>query len=363
MSDGAHDRDGVEWETPDSHARPGATTQQTSRRASVYSQLERMIGAIRKGDDATVESVIYSLSQRNRFLAPLTLVVGAFAMLFQGVKLLVTNWRLTLIQILPAMLIWLAMLDLKVHVLRGRSLNVIRGPILVPMILGVALVAAAAYFLNAVFAFSIADPLHPEIGPAYARARRHRGTVLGWGFVIGLALGFATLVSSRWGKGWFGLILGIVVGVMMVTYVAVPARIIGIKSDRSRRDKISATAIGGAIGAVVCSPPYVLGRVGIILLGTKTFFVLGVILLIIAIPLQTGAVTATKAVKFSAKLVTGQGVEVGGDADAGADPDAGASPESRASGPQPAAGVGSTRPEREPESAPAPPVAATVEEA
>ncbi len=55
---------------------------------------------------------------------------------------------------------------------------------------------------------------------------------------------------------------------MMVTYVAVPARIIGIKSDRSRRDKLTATAIGGAIGAVVCSPPYVLGRVGIILLGT-----------------------------------------------------------------------------------------------
>ena len=97
---------------------------------------------------------------------------------------------------------------------------------------------------------------------------------------------------------------GIVVAVMMVTYVAVPARLIGVKSDRSRRDKLTATAVGGALGAVVCSPPYVLGRIGIILLGNKTLFFLGVILLIIAIPLQTGAVTATKAVKFSAKLVT-----------------------------------------------------------
>jgi hypothetical protein len=283
-----------------------------TRRASVYSQLQRMVVAIRNGDDAQVESVILSLSQRNRFLAPLTLVVGAFAMLFQGVKLLFTNWRLTVIQVLPAMLIWFAMLDLKLHLLKGKSMRIIEGPVLIPIILGIAAITAAAYFLNAVFAFSVADPLHPDIGPGFARARRHRTTVLGWGFVIGLGLGFATMVTARWGRVWFALILSIVVGVMMITYVAVPARVIGIKSDRSRRDKITATAIGGAVGAVVCSPPYLLGRVGIVLLGIRPFFVVGVILLVIAVPLQTGAVTATKAVKFSAKLVTGQAVTAEG---------------------------------------------------
>jgi len=279
-----------------------------NRRASVYSQLQRMVVAIRNGDDALVESVILSLGRRNRLLAPLTLVVGAFAMLFQGVKLLFTNWRLTLIQVIPAMLIWFAMLDLKLHLLRGKSLRVIEGPILVPIVLAIAAVTAAAYFLNAVFAFSVADPRHPEIRPAFAQARRHRRTVVGWGFAIGLLLGFATMVTARWGRFWFALILSIVVAVMMVTYVAVPSRIIGAKSDRSRRDKLTATAIGGAVGAVVCSPPYLLGRVGIILLGSRTFFVVGVVLLVIAVPLQTGAVTATKAVKFSAKLVTGQAV-------------------------------------------------------
>jgi len=277
-----------------------------TRRASTFSQLQRMVVAIRNGDDALVESVILALSRRSRLLAPLTLVVGAFAMLFQGVRLLFTNWRLTLIQVLPAMLIWFAMLDLKLHLLRGKSLRVIQGPILVPIVLGIAAITAAAYFLNAAFAFSVADPLHPEIRPGFAQARRNRRTVLGWGFAIGLALGFATMVTARWGRFWFALILSIVVAVMMITYVAVPSRIIGVKSDRSRRDKLTATAIGGAVGAVVCSPPYLLGRAGIILLGSRTFFVVGVVLLIIAVPLQTGAVTATKAVKFSAKLVTGQ---------------------------------------------------------
>jgi len=109
---------------------PPTLPTRTTRRASVYSQLERKVAAIRAGDDAQVESAILSLSQRSRFLAPLTLVVGAFAMLFQGVKLLFTNWRLTLIQVLPAMLIWVAMLDLKLHVLKGKSLRVIEGPIL-----------------------------------------------------------------------------------------------------------------------------------------------------------------------------------------------------------------------------------------
>jgi hypothetical protein len=118
-----------------------------------------------------------------------------------------------------------------------------------------------------------------------------------------MALGFSAVVVQRWGKGWYALCLSIVVGVMMFAYVAVPARLVGIKSDRSRRDKLTATAVGAAIGGVVCSPPYALGRVAIILLGSHTFRVLAVLMLAVAVVLQTGATTATKAIKFSAKLV------------------------------------------------------------
>ena len=47
------------------------------------------------------------------------------------------------------------------------------------------------------------------------------------------------------------------------------------------------------------------------------------ILLVIAVPLQTGAATATKAVKFSAKLVTGPAVATeGAPAPATTDPSA-----------------------------------------
>jgi len=232
-------------------------------------------------------------------------VVGAFAMLFQGLKLLVTNWRLTLVEILPAMWIWAAMLDLKVHVLHGKDFHILRGPVLVPILLAIAAITAASFYLNAVFAFAIADPGKPQIGLGFERARQHLRTILYWGIVVGAALGFATMISQRWGKFWFALTLSVVVGVMMLAYVAVPARLVGVKSDRSTRDKLSATAIGGAIGAMVCSPPYALGRVAIIMLGSHTFRVLAVIFLAIAVVLQTGATTATKAIKFSAKLITG----------------------------------------------------------
>ena len=278
-----------------------------SRRAAVAYQTKRLVTAIRDGDESMVENAVLALSQRSRWLAPLAFLVGAFAMLFQGVKLLVTNWRLTLVVILPAMWIWAAMLDLKLHVLHGKNFHILRGPVLVPILLAIAAITAASFYLNAVFAFAIADPGKPHIRLGFDRAREHIRTIVYWGIAVGLALGFAAMISQRWGKFWFALSLSIVVGVMMLAYVAVPARLVGVKSDRSTRDKLSATAVGGTIGAVVCSPPYALGRVAIIMLGSHTFRVLAVIFLIIAVVLQTGATTATKAIKFSAKLITGQG--------------------------------------------------------
>ncbi|MGO8873744.1 MAG: hypothetical protein ACLQPH_20560 [Acidimicrobiales bacterium] len=288
-----------------------------SRRAVVAAQIRRLVTAIRNGDEQMVEDAVLALSQRSRWLAPLALVVGAFAMLFQGVKLLFTNWRLTLVQILPAMWIWAAMLDLKAHVLHGKHFHPLYGFWLIPIVLAIAAITAGGFFLNAVFAFAIAKPGAPQIRPAFTQAWDHRRTVLTWGFLVGLALGFATMVTNRWGVGWFAISLSIVVGVMMFAYVAVPSRLLGVKSTHSRRDKLTASAVGGAIGAMVCSPPYALGRIGILLLGSPTFRYLAILMLVIAVVLQTGATSAVKAIKLSAKLVAGgepasDGVSSGG---------------------------------------------------
>jgi hypothetical protein len=277
-----------------------------TRRERVKGGVLRLIDAIRRSDDDAVERAVMQLSSTRRWLAPLALIVGAFLMLFQGLKLLVTNWRLTLVQIVPAMWIWVAMLDIKVHLLHGKGFHILRGPVLIPAILGVTALTAASFYLNGVFAFAISEPGKPQIRPAFAKANAHLRTILAWGLSVGLALSFSALISTRWGAWSFVISQSIVVGIMMVCYLAVPARMVGIdtKTGRSRRDKLAATAVGGAVGAVVCSPPYTLGRLGILMLGWGAVaFWFGVLLIVIGAALQTGVTSAVKAVKFSAKLI------------------------------------------------------------
>ena len=275
-----------------------------SRRSTRRAQIERFVQAVRDSDVAAADEVILRLSRSRRWLAPLALVVGAFVMLFAGVKLLFTNWRLTLIQVLPAMWIWAAMIDLKAHALHGKSFHVLTGPIVIPLVLGVALITAASFFLNAWFAYAIVGTGPPSIRPAFTQAWSHRRMALLSGFIVGVLLGLCTVVVTRWGRPWFGLSLSIVVGLMMICYVAVPARLIGMKTRYSRRDKLAASAVGGIVGAVVCTPPYLLGRLGLLMLGwSSTFFVIGVIVLAIGLTLQAGATGAVKTVKMTAKLV------------------------------------------------------------
>ena len=277
------------------------------RRLITRAQTARFIQAIRDSDQATVNEMVLRLSRARPWLAPLAFTVGAFAMLFEGVKLLFTNWRLTLIQVLPAMWIWAAMFDLKAHVLHDKAFHVLIGPAIVtPLVLGVAVVTAACFYLNAVFAFAIIQPGRPQIRPAFTQAHQHLLVVLGSGAVVGILLGLAMVVVSRWGKFWFAFALSIVVGILMVCYVAVPSRLIGMKTTFSKRDKLTASVVGGAVGAVVCTPPYALGRVGLIMLGSSTsaIFIFGIIFFAVGLTLQAGATGAVKTVKMSAKLVS-----------------------------------------------------------
>jgi hypothetical protein len=286
--------------------RPDEEDRAPSRREALARQGRALLRAIRENDEAAVSKAVLELSRSRKILAPLVLAVGAFVMLFQALKLLVSNWQLTLVQVLPAMWIWAAMLDLKVHVFNGREFHAWRGSVEVLLVLAIALVTAAAFYLNAVFAFAITQPGKPKIRPAFTLARRHLAVVLAVGLVVGLALGFSAIVVPRWGRMWFVLSLGIVIGVMMLTYVTVPARLVGVRPAGSRRDKLAATAIGGTLGAIVCTPPYVIGRIGILLLGSHGLvFALGVVLLALGLVLQAGATGAVKAVKVSAKLATG----------------------------------------------------------
>jgi hypothetical protein len=275
--------------------------------AGLWKRIRSLISAIEQGDDAQIRDAVLRLSRSRRMFAPLAFTVGAFALLFDGLRLLVSNWRLTLVQVLPAMWIWLTMFDLKVHVLHGKSFHVLRGPILIPLGLLVVAITMASFFLNAVFAFAIARSSKPQIRPAVDEARRNLVPILVSGAIVGVLLALSTLVVTRAQGPWFVLCLGIVVGLMMVCYVAVPARLIGVKPTQSRRDKLWTSAVGGALGATICTPPYLLGRLGILMLGSRVLLIPGICVIAIGVTLQAGTAGAVRAIKMTTKLaVTGE---------------------------------------------------------
>lgn len=266
-------------------------------------RLGEVARGVRDGDEREVARAVEALSRRHRLLAPLALMVGGVAMLFNGLRLLLTNWRLTVIQIPPAMWIWAAMYDLRGHVLHDRSWSAINGPIVVPIVLVIMAITMFCFWLNAVFGFAISQDGDPKVRPAMDEARPHRLTILASGGVVGLALGLTVTVVSRAHAPWFALTLSIVIGVMMIAYVAVPARLIGVDSATvSRRDRLSASIVGSVLGAVVSTPAYLLGRIGLLMLGSPFLRLPGILLLVVGFTLQAGATSAVKAVKMGAKL-------------------------------------------------------------
>ena len=257
---------------------------------------------VRDGDEAKIAGAVEELSRRHRLLAPLALVVGGVAMLFSGLRVLFGNWRLVAIQVPPAMWIWAAMYDLRAHVLHDRTVRAVSGPVVIPIIAAVVAITAACFFLNAVFGFAISQDGTPRIRPAVAEARRHLRTILGSGAVVGLALGLTVTVVTRAHRPWFSLCLSVVIGVMMVAYVAVPARLIGVEQTGSVRDRLSASVVGSFLGAVVSTPAYVVGRIGLLMIGSPFLRFPGIVLFLIGFTLQAGATSAVKAVKMGAKL-------------------------------------------------------------
>jgi hypothetical protein len=206
------------------------------------------------------------------------------------------------VQIPAAAWIWLATYDLKAHVLHGRSFNEIRGPVLIPIGLLITGLTIGCFFLNAVFAFTIDGPRPPLLRDAFARARSNIGPIVVAGTLVGIPLAVATTISPRWGHPWFAITLGAVVAVMMISYVAVPARLIGTRSDAPRRDRLVASALSTVIGTTVCTPPYIVLRLGILMLGSRVLFVPGLVLLVLGATLQAGATGAVRAIKLNAAL-------------------------------------------------------------
>ena len=177
---------------------PSAESGDDRRSAGFWARVSSLVRAIEENDEAKVEEAVLRLSRSRRVFAPRAFMIGAFVMLYDGLRLLVSNWRLTLVQILPAMWIWLAMFDLKAHTLHGNSFNVLRGPGADPDrpaqcdSHGGELLPQCCIRVRDFAAGRV------EIRPAMAKARGHWVPILISGAVTGALLAVSAVVT-RWG--------------------------------------------------------------------------------------------------------------------------------------------------------------------
>jgi hypothetical protein len=127
--------------TPGASGAPREVSEESrrARGAARRVRIRQLLQVIRDSDEAAVADIVLQVSRSRPLFAPVAMAAGAVVVLFRGVKLLFINWRLTLVQVLPAIWIWLAMLDLKAHVLQGRSFHVLRGPVAIVCVLVIAL--------------------------------------------------------------------------------------------------------------------------------------------------------------------------------------------------------------------------------
>src|SRR4029077_19580940 len=107
---------------------------------------------------------------------------------FDGVLLLLHNWRLTLLQLFPAVWIWGMTYNIRHRVLSETTST----SVALAAAVGVLVAAQVAYWCNATFAFTLTQDATGNVRTAFAEARRH------WRLIGGLALLTGGLQGLIW---------------------------------------------------------------------------------------------------------------------------------------------------------------------
>jgi hypothetical protein len=270
-----------------------------------FSRVVALVLAVANAEPAEIEATARGLGGSRRYLAPIAWAAGALVLLVRGVKLLVLNWRLTLVELVPAVWLWVVMWELKQHALRDVPFRHLTVQLIVAV--GVLAIAAsiASFWCNTVFALAISEA-HPRIGPAVRQARPYRRTLVVAGVLLGVLLTAAAVVVPRLGSRWlYVCAIGALYAIMLTSFVVVPARVIGLKRQKlPPRQAIGRIGVGSALSAIAMTPGFVFDRLGLVLLGVSGLRVLGFVLLSIGTALYAAGMSSVRAVKLTMKFDT-----------------------------------------------------------
>jgi hypothetical protein len=246
-----------------------------------------------------VESALKDLGSRRRSLALLVYAAGTVAVVFDGVVLLLRNWRLTLLQLFPAVWIWVMTWNMKNHLLSRPTFST---SVVIPIAVGVLLAAQIAYWSNATFAYTMAQNATADIRAAFGEARRQWRLIGGLALLTGGTQAGIWLVMPRLQTDWLWVALLVMFVVQVYLFIAIPCWLLGVRKTGSRRERTTRTITTGVLSGVASMPGFLLNRIGWLLLGAGALQIVGGALLAIGAVLHVTASSSVRVVKLSLRL-------------------------------------------------------------
>jgi hypothetical protein len=246
-----------------------------------------------------VESSLKDLGGRRRWLAPLVYAAGTIAIVFDGVLLLLRNWRLTLLQLFPAAWIWVMTWNMKHHFAAKPTFSTVE---VIPIAIGVLLAAQVAYWSNATFAYTISRDDSGDIKGAFREARGHWRLIGGLALLTGGVQAAIWLLLPRLRADWLWVALLVLFLVQVYLFIAIPCWLVGADKTGSRRDRATRSATTGVLSGVASMPGFLLNRIGWLLLGSGPLGIVGGALVAIGAVLHVTASSSVRVVKLSLRL-------------------------------------------------------------
>jgi hypothetical protein len=279
---------------------PAATAPSApARRRSRWQALVHATAAVRSTDPASVESALRDLGGRRRWLAPLVYAAATVAIVFDGVLLLLRNWRLTLLQLVPATWIWVMTWNMKHHLLAKPTFS---SSAVAAIAVGVLLAAQVAYWSNATFAFTMAQDATDDIRAAFAQARPRWRLIGGLALLTGSVQATIWLLMPRLQTGWLWLALLVMFVVQVYLFIAIPCWLLGVAKTGTRRERTTQSLTTGVLSGVASLPGFLLNRIGWLLLGAGALGIVGGALLAVGAVLHVTASSSVRVVKLSLRL-------------------------------------------------------------
>lgn len=258
--------------------------------------------AVRSTDPASVEATVRELGRRRRWLVPLAYAAGTVALVFDGIVLLIRDWRLTLLQLLPAVWISVMTWNMRSHLLQGNELDPAVGPVAAVAVL---VTAQLAYWCNATFGFAMLQRGSADIGAAFREARPHWRLVGGLALLTGGAQATIWLLLPQANLRWFWIALLAMFVVQVYLFVAIPSWLIGVRPTGTRRERMIQSMTTGVLSGVAATPGFLFNRIGLLLLGFGALQWLGIAILAISAVLHVTASSSVRVVKMSVRLHDG----------------------------------------------------------